>query len=243
MRGFFADFEYRGDSDKIVISGDEAKHILKVLRFKIGDRLVLSNFSEQSFEAEILDISVKSCTVKLLNKIDLTNKSKINITIFQGYPKNDKLEFIVQKLTELGIKEIVPVLTKRVNLKIKVENFKLDRLTKIAKEACKQCGVSSIPVINTPVNLNSIGKNDLMRFDVILLLYEKETEKIKDILKQLNCVTNIAVFIGPEGGFEEEEVEYIKNLGGKSVGLGERILRTETAAVFVSSILQYEFGE
>ena len=234
MRKFFTDFEYKDGIDTVTISGDEAKHILKVLRFKVGDKLILSNFNEQSFEAEILDISLKNCIVKLLKKID--------ITVFQGYPKNDKLEIIVQKLTELGIKEIVPTLTKRVNLKFNFKDFKLDRLNRVAKEACKQCGISSIPVINTPIKLDDIKQSDLQKFDLILVPYENETKKFRDLLKEINFVKTIAVFIGPEGGFEESEIEYIRNLGGNSISLGQRILRTETASIFVSSVLQYEFG-
>src|SRR5699024_8333056 len=161
MRKFFTDFEYEEGIETLTIRDEEAKHILKVLRFKVGDRFIISNYNDQSFESEIINADLKFCVVKLLKPVDITNKSNINITIFQGYPKFDKLELIVQKLTEIGVREIVPVLTKRVNGKFDVGKFKLDRLNRIAKEACKQCGISSIPTINVPIKLESIDLRSL----------------------------------------------------------------------------------
>lgn len=245
MRRFFTDFDFSDGQDLLVIDGQEAKHILKVLRFKVGDRFILSNFNDQSFEAEIIDADLKTCTVKLGDKVDITNKSSVNITVFQGYPKSDKLDLIVQKLTEIGVQRIVPVVTNRVNGKLDISKFKGDRLDKIAKESCKQCGISSIPVINTPIKLRDIDASEIQQYDLILIPYEKEEERLKKILRNFEDkhIKDICVFIGPEGGFEEEEVEYIKSLGGISISLGQTILRTETAAIFISSILKYEFGD
>ena len=246
MRKFFTDFKYEEGMKTLSIEEQEAKHILKVLRFKVGDKFIISNYNDQSFESEIISSDLKNCVIRLLNKVDITNKTNINVTIFQGYPKLDKLEFAVQKLTEIGTKEIIPIITKRVNSKFNIEKFKLDRLNKIAKEACKQCGISSIPVISEPIKLNEINLKSLEKYDLIIVPYEKEEETLKEILRNninIDEVKNIAVFIGPEGGFEEEEIQYIKQLGGQSVSLGKRILRTETASIFISSILQYEFGD
>lgn len=245
MRKFFTEFEYQDGLKNLTIEGEEAKHILKVLRFKIGDKFIISNFNDQSFESEIISADMKRCVVKLLGRVDITNKSNINITVFQGYPKLDKLEFIVQKLTEIGVKQIVPILTKRVNGRIDAGKFKLDRLNKIAKEACKQCGISSIPQIHTPVKLETIGQEILGEYDLIIVPYENEEISLKQILRNESPedVKNICIFIGPEGGFENEEIAYIESFGGRSVSLGKRILRTETAAIFTSSVLQYEFGD
>ena len=245
MRKFFTNFDYIEGIDTLVIIDQEAKHIAKVLRFKVGDKFIISNYNDESFECEIIELSLKSCVVKLLNRVDITNKSNINITLFQGYPKMDKLELIVQKLTEIGVKEIVPIVTNRVNGKIDLQKFKLDRLNKIAKEACKQCGISSIPTINLPTRFDKITQEDMIKYDLIIIPYEKETKNLKTILSNLNHedIKNVCVFIGPEGGFETEEVEHIKSFGGKSVSLGQRILRTETAAIFISAVLQYEFGD
>ena len=123
--------------------------------------------------------------------------------------------------------------------------FKLDRLNRIAKEACKQCGISSIPTINVPIKLESIDLRSLDKYDLIIVPYEKEEINLKTVLKdKINeNIKNIGVFIGPEGGFEDQEIKYIQSLGGKSVSLGKRILRTETASIFISSVLQYEFGD
>lgn len=245
MRKFFTDFEYIENLETLKIENDEAKHILKVLRFKVGDKFIISNYKDQSFESEIISSDLKTCTVRLLKRVNISNNSKINITIFQGYPKSNKLELIIQKLTEIGVKEIIPIFTKRVDVKIDEGKFKLERLTKVAKEACKQCGISSIPHINFPIKLKEIGEEKLKKYDLIIVPYENENTNLKRVLKNIDQdkVKNVCVFIGPEGGFEEEEVNYIKNFGGKSVSLGDRILRTETAAIFISAVLQYEFGD
>lgn len=245
MRKFFTDFEYEEDLKVLEIKNDEAKHILKVLRFKVGDKFIISNYNDESFESEIISSNLKSCTVKLLKRVNISNKSKINITIFQGYPKSSKLELITQKLTEIGVKEIIPILTKRVDVKIEEGKFKLERLIKISKEACKQCGISSIPHISVPKKLEEIDEKVFNNYDLIIVPYENEKITLKSILRDsdYNNIKNVCVFIGPEGGFEDKEIEYIKKFGGKSVSLGERILRTETAAIFVSAVLQYEFGD
>lgn len=245
MRKFFTDFEYTENLETLKIENDEAKHILKVLRFKVGDKFIISNYNDQSFECEIINSDLKTCTVRLLKRVNISNNSKINITIFQGYPKSSKLELIIQKLTEIGVKDIIPILTKRVDVKIDEGKFKLERLTKIAKEACKQCGISSIPHINFPIKLEEIGEKILKNYDLIIVPYENEKISLKSVLRGIDHdnIKNVGVFIGPEGGFEEEEINYIKNFGGKSVSLGERVLRTETAAIFVSAVLQYEFGD
>lgn len=243
MRKFFTDFEYIDGMNEIKIDENEAKHILKVLRLKIGDRFIISNFHNQSFESQIVNDDLKCCVVKLINKVDITNKSNVNITIFQGYPKGDKLDLIVQKLTELGVKEIFPILTKRTVVKFNPSKFKLERLQKISKEACKQCGISTIPHINTPIEFESIDEKFLSKYDLILIPYENNFQSLKKVLREREDAKNICVFIGSEGGFELEEVEKIKGFGGVSVSLGQRILRTETASIFISSVLQYEFGD
>lgn len=245
MRRFFTDFELIEGNNILSIDDQEAKHILKVLRLRLGDKFIISNFNDQSFEAEIIDITSKICKVKLLDKIDITNKIKVNITVFQGYPKSDKLEFIVQKLTEIGIREIVPVLTKRVNGKLDVSKFKWDRLNKISKEACKQCGISTIPTIKFPIKFTDIDQDEIKKYDLILIPYEKEEFNLKEVIRSFDGddIKNICVFVGPEGGFEEDEVDFIRGLGGISVGLGQNILRTETATIFISSVLKYEFGD
>lgn len=243
MRKFFTDFEYVDGMETIQIEENEAKHIIKVLRFKVGDRFIISNFKNQSFEGELINSDLKCCVVKLLNSVDISNKSNVNITIFQGYPKGDKLDLIVQKLTEIGVKNIIPILTNRTVMKVDLKKFKLDRLNKISKEACKQCGISTLPTIEYPIEFDSISKEYLSKYDLIIIPYENESQSLKKVLESKRDVKNICVFIGPEGGFEQKEVEKIKSFGGISVSLGQMILRTETASIFVSSVIQYEYGD
>ena len=185
---------------------------------------------------------------KIVNEEESVSESKLNITIFQGLPKADKMELIIQKATELGVKNIVPVNTKRtiVKLKDKDKQNKVSRWQKIAEVAAKQSGRDIIPKIE---NIVDMSKLEFKEYDKILVLYENEERvSIKqeiEKLKKLNKENlNIGIVIGPEGGLDEAEIEKIKLKNNVSVvTLGKRILRTETVALVVSGILMYELGD
>ena len=245
MHKFFVDIEnFHGD--EVFIQEDDVKHIYKVLRLKSGDKLNINDCRGKEYLGEIIYITKNEVKVKLLQQIPVNNESFLNISLFQGLPKSSKMDLIVQKSTELGVNEITPIITERVVAKNEIGEFKkTDRWKRIALEACKQSKRSIIPEINTPIEFEEM-LNDLKAVDLIIVPYEGEENKgIKDIMKELDLssVKNVAVIIGPEGGFEEKEVYQLSDLGAHIITLGPRILRTETAGFVTVSILMYELGD
>ena len=228
-----------------IIEGEDVKHIYKVLRLETGDKVSINNCEGNEYLGEIYEINKKQVSIKLIESLALNNESPINIYLYQGLPKSSKMDLIVQKATELGVKEITPIITERVVVKNELGEFKkVDRWNRIALEACKQSKRSLIPAINTPIEYKELLEN-LRSMDLIVVPYENENGfGIKNVVRKItNKVKNIAVIIGPEGGFEESEIESLKRLGAHIVTLGPRILRTETAGFVCASILMYEFGD
>ena len=235
--------------DKVEIIGTDVNHIKNVLRAKVGDKIQVCN--KERMKDYVCNIE-KVYTDKIICKIDefLENdtESNVQVTIFQGLPKADKMELIIQKSVELGVYDITPVEMKRcvVKLNDKDKEKKLQRWQKISEVAAKQCERGIVPKINEIVNVKNIC-NLCKNYDIVLVAYENEKEnKIKKeltILKneKTNDLVKIAVVIGPEGGLEEKDVEELKIAGAKIVTLGKRILRTETVALNVLSNIMYEW--
>jgi len=246
MSRFFVFKEFQVN-DNVIISGDDAYHIIKVLRCKPGDLLKLSDGKLTEGEAEIVDIDYKNIQIK--TRIIANNKMKElypKITLFQGLPKGDKMSLIIQKTTEIGVSSIVPLKTKRTIVEIEPDKIdvKRQRWQRVAMEAAKQCMRIDIPKVEIPQDFNTC-LSQLDNFQLVIIPWEMEHSKnIKEVLKEsTGDIRDIAVFIGPEGGFSEEEIEIAKNTKAVCVSLGPRILRTETAAMAVCSILMYEFGD
>ena len=227
------------------ISGDDVKHIYKVLRLEEGEKIALNNLEGKEYLGEIEEITKQYVKVKLIEELACNNESNINVTLFQGLPKSTKMDLIVQKCTELGIRRITPLITNRVDVKLKGEFKKLDRLHRIALEASKQCKRTIIPDIDEPIEFSDMVKV-LNSMDVVIVPYENATGYgIRNAVSEISNleINNIAIVIGPEGGFEEFEIEELKKNGAKIVTLGPRILRTETAGFTALSLLQYELGD
>lgn len=249
MPKFFVN-EEQINNQKIKIQGTDVNHIKNVLREKVGSELIICNEKTgQDYLCEIKEIKEENiiCNIKekLLNNVE----SNIKVTIMQGLPKADKMELIIQKSVELGVNNIIPIEMKRcvVKLKDKDKIKKIERWQKISVVAAKQSGRNIIPEINQVENLKNICET-FENYDIVLLAYENEKENtIKNELKQLkeknqnkNEDVKIAILIGPEGGIAEEEVEIARKKGAKIITLGKRILRTETVALNVLSIIMYE---
>lgn len=233
------------DGDKAVIEGDDVKHIYKVLRLQVGDEIIINNLNGQEYLARIEDISKKEVQASIIEKIDISNESPIRIHLHQGLPKSTKMDLIVQKGTELGISSITPVITERVVVKNEGEFKKVDRWQRIALEASKQSKRTLIPAINTPISFEAMMEK-MNSMDLIVVPYENaEGYGIKNMVKDLkiDSITDIAIVIGPEGGFEEDEISKLKDMGAHIVTLGPRILRTESAGFVCTAILQYELGD
>jgi len=249
MPKFFIKTENLKENEEIWITGSDVNHIKNVLRKKIDDKINICNSDTQkNYECVIKNIEENKIVCKILDEVKSLAESNLNITIFQGLPKSDKMELIIQKATELGVKTIVPVITKRtvIKLKDKDKQNKVDRWRKIAEVAAKQSGRDIIPTIENIINIADIKFDE---FDKIFVLYENEEKiNIKDEIEQLKNDNkeelNIGIVIGPEGGFAESEIEQLRlNQNVSVVTLGKRILRTETVALVVSGILMYELGD
>lgn len=251
MPKFFIKTENLKENEEIWITGSDVNHIKNVLRKKIDDKINICNSDTQkNYECVIKNIEENKIVCKILDEVKSLAESNLNITIFQGLPKSDKMELIIQKATELGVKTIVPVITKRTVIKLKDKDKdkqnKVDRWRKIAEVAAKQSGRDIIPIIENIINIADIKFDE---FDKIFVLYENEEKiSIKDEIEQLKNDNkeelNIGIVIGPEGGFAESEIEQLRlNQNVSVVTLGKRILRTETVALVVSGILMYELGD
>lgn len=232
---------------EITIIGEDVNHIKNVLRKKIGDKLEICNQETgTTFECEIAEINEAEIKNHIISENKMTN-SKILVDIFQGLPKAEKMELIIQKSVELGVNAIIPVKMQRcvVKLDMKSENKKIERWQKISESAAKQSGRNSIPQMHKIIKIEEISKLK-NEYDIIIICYEnekennikKEIQKLKQNKKQ---EIRIAIVIGPEGGLEENEVKYLEKEGAKIVTLGNRILRTETVALNILSIIMYEF--
>ena len=234
------------NNDKITIIDEDVKHIKNVLRKQIGDKIEVCNQDTgNSYKCEIEIIAENEIETKIIEE-QKNIQEKIKVDIYQGLPKSDKMELIIQKSVELGANSIIPVNMKRcvVKLEGKDEIKKNERWQKIAESAAKQCGRGFIPEVKHLINVKEIC-NWINEYDVIIVAYENEKENtLKAELKKLKATDlKIGIVIGPEGGFEESDIKLLKESGAKIVTLGDRILRTETVALNVLSIIMYEFEQ
>ena len=247
MRKFFVNSNQIKE-DKIKIINEDVNHIKNVLRLKPNCKIKICDIDNNiNYICNIEELK-EEIICKIIEKAENETESNVKIDIFQGLPKSDKMEFIIQKGTELGVSEFTPVSFKRsiVKLDEKDEKKKIERWQKIAVTASKQSGRDIIPKINKVENVKNIC-NLVPNYDIVILTYElEENNHIKNELMQLKNLKNnykIAVIIGPEGGIEEDEINTLKNAGAKVVTLGKRILRTETVALQIASIIMYELEE
>ena len=244
MHKFFTPIELFTDTHAI-IQGDDVKHIYKVLRVTKGEKVAINNLAGEEFLGEVEEVTKQEVVIKILEKLDINNESKLEIYLFQGMPKATKMDLIVQKGVELGMREFIPVITDRVDVKLKGDFKKLDRLNKIALEASKQSKRSHIAKVSTPIEFTE-ALEQMKEMDLIVVPYENATGYgIKSMARELTDkdFVKIAIMIGPEGGFEEKEIQKLKDINAHIVTLGPRILRTETAGFTCASLLQYEFGD
>jgi 16S rRNA (uracil1498-N3)-methyltransferase len=234
------------NGDTAVIDGEDVKHIYKVLRLEEGARVSLNDCQGAEYLAEITAVDKKEVALKIISKLETNNESPIDIYLFQGLPKSQKMDLIAQKATELGVKEMTPVITERVVVKNELGEYKkLDRWNRIALEACKQSKRTLIPKINHPVEFTDMLKL-LEAADLILVPYENQEGK--GLKKVCQCIDkekikSVAIVIGPEGGFEPSEIEMLESIGAEIITLGPRILRTETAGFVCAALVLYELGD
>jgi 16S rRNA (uracil1498-N3)-methyltransferase len=240
MHRFYVEKQQIADNI-VAITGPDVNHIRNVLRMKSGDEIIICNGQGKDCYCIINKVSENEVIAEIQSVKDTGTELKARITLFQGLPKQDKMELIIQKAVELGVYEIVPVMTRRVIVKLddkKKEEKKLERWQAIAEGAAKQSGRGIIPTIK-PVQTYAQAMEYAKALDCNVLPYEnaKGIQYTREIINSLSECRSIGVFIGPEGGFEETEVEYAADRGVHPVTLGKRILRTETAGIAVLSMM------
>lgn len=243
------------ESNQINIIGNDVNHIKNVLRAKVGEEIEICNSDlQENYICKIKTIEKEKINLEIIEKISSISESNIKVTIFQGIPKADKMELIIQKSVELGVYDITPVEMKRcvVKLQEKDKIKKVERWQKISEVAAKQSGRDYIPKVNNCIRLKEI-LNQRSEYDEIILAYEKEKENtLKQEISQIKQKFNsklkaeelkIGIIIGPEGGIDEEEEKMLRENGIRVITLGNRILRTETVALNMLSIIMYELEE
>lgn len=221
------------------IVGDDVKHISKVLRMSAGDTVVVCDGEGNDYDAVIESITKDEVVAKVTGRYVCEAEPSVRVTLYQSLPKQGKMEYIIQKCTELGVSEIVPVYTGRCVVK---PSDKTERWSKVAESAAKQCGRGVVPKIGAVVSFDE-AVSLMKESECAVMPYECEEQcRLRDIFGKKKF-SSVSVFIGPEGGFEPSEVEKAVSEGIKTVTLGKRILRTETAAAAVLPIIMYENDE
>jgi 16S rRNA (uracil1498-N3)-methyltransferase len=246
MQRYFVSNDQRTDVG-VTITGEDARHISRVMRMKPGEPILVCDKAGQTFLCEIQEIYETNVRCLIRETIEEKSELPIKVTLVQGLPKGDKLEFVVQKGTELGAAGFLPFESERAIVKwdtSKVQK-KLERLRKIAKEAAEQSQRSTIPIINEPLRLDALIAFS-QSFTHKMVAYEEEAKqgevkRFASLLSTIKEGQSLLVVLGPEGGLTAEEVNKLQQAGFVLAGLGPRILRTETAPLYVLSAVSYQF--
>jgi len=244
MGKFFAKLEdIRGDT--IMITGQDALHITKVLRFSVNDDIIICDGQGADYDCVVTEMTKDSVQARIISSQPNRCEPTIDMHLFQCMPKAGKLETVIQKAVELGVHSITPVISEHTVVKTDAKAMagKLVRYQKIADEAAKQCGRGILPQVNEPLSfvqaIAAMGQCDLA-----FMPYEKETKtSINRILQANVSPRSVSFLIGPEGGFSDNEAAAAAEAGIETVTLGRRILRTETAPLCALSAILYQYGQ
>jgi 16S rRNA (uracil1498-N3)-methyltransferase len=244
---------------KIRLSADKSHYLISVLRCKKGDVITIIDGKGKAYKAEVVEIAKKHVFINILSETPLDTESPLNLVLCQGVLKGEKMDMVIQKATELGIKGIIPLITERCIVK---ETRKVKRWQKIAEEAAEQCGRAVIPTVHEPVeyrNALCVMSDEYKKFLLThcdlpitdyglngFIFWEEGGISLKDAIKKLlspptlqHSITPIFLLIGPEGGFTSEEVKLAEKHGLIRTTLGKRILRAETAAIVSVALIQF----
>ncbi len=213
--------------DTALLTGQDAHHLGRVMRAKPGQEVILCDGAGYDYTGRIEAIEPEQIRFALLDKRPCTAEPSVEVTLFVGYPKQDKLELILQKAVELGAVRLVPFFSRYCVTTPKKEEQKNERYARIAAEAAKQCGRGILPQVELPLDIRQLPQR-FAQFDAVLFCYEKGGRPIRDCLAGAK---RVAIITGAEGGFSEEEAQALIAAGAKVIGLGPRILRCETAPI------------
>ena len=221
-------------NDKIYIEGSDVNHIKNVLRMHTGEEVTVNDGNNQSYLCKIEAFQNEQVVLNIVESKTTDSELPSKIYLFQGLPKQDKMELIVQKAVELGVYQVIPVATKRA----------VGRWQQISESAAKQAGRGYIPEVHSVMSYKE-ALEYARELDVVLIPYELATgmKATKQVIGSIKKGDSIGVFIGPEGGFEHEEVEQALEIGAKAITLGKRILRTETAGLTTLSLLMFQIED
>ena len=222
----------------VVLTGSEHNHLRNVLRMQVGDEVILNASDGFDYYAKITNIAKNSTDLTILNSTKNVADPRVKVTLFQAITKGDNMSLIVQKCTELGVSEFVPFESKFITAKDK--EGKTDKLQLIANQSTKQCR-RSVPMHICPTLKFNQMVQALSNYDVVI--FANECEKSKPLPSNLSSYHNVAIIVGSEGGFDKDEIDKIVSAGGLSITLGNRILRAETAAIALTSVVMYNLGE
>ncbi|EOR23668.1 16S rRNA (uracil(1498)-N(3))-methyltransferase [Cytobacillus oceanisediminis] len=243
MQRYFA----KQEEDTFIIQEDDYHHIVRVMRMNVGDKIYCVNNDQQVAQCSIENIFENEVTAKVVQWLEGEIELPVSVSIVSGLPKGDKLEWIIQKGTELGAYEFIPFIAARSVVKWdeKKGAKKLIRWNKIAKEAAEQSHRTMIPEVSTPISMKELIKRS-KSYDVKIIAYEEEAKEGESAMltKKLQSMTKgqtILALFGPEGGLSESEVNLLKEQDFVTCGLGPRILRTETAPLYLLSAVSYHF--
>lgn len=245
MHRFYVD-GYSGNGNTIDITGGDVNHIRNVLRLKAADNIIINDGAGTDYVCAIETMGNDVVTARIVDVNRNAAELSTRLVLFQGMPKADKLELIIQKSVELGVSEIVPVMTKRtvVKLDAKKEDKKLARYNMIATSAAKQSGRGIIPEVKPFMSFKeALAYAGTLDMSIIPYEEAKGIEYSRQVIKNIKGKKSLGIFIGPEGGFAKEEVEAAIDIGAKCITLGNRILRTETAGLAVVSVIMFELEE
>ena len=224
-----------------IISGDDAKHISRVLRMKVGELLTACDTKGYDYDCLIESLSDREVSLRVLEVRPSQSEPDVRVSLYQAMPKGDKLELIIQKAVELGVDSITPVMTRRCVSKPDSKSMakKLEPYNRIALEAAKQSGRGKVPQVCPMLDLPQ-ALDEMAQTSCPILFYENATAPAKQVID--GAGKEIAVLIGSEGGFDESEVELAIQKGCQVLSLGKRILRCETAPLAALSIIMFETG-
>lgn len=236
MQRYFA--KEIGKDYSFELSLDDSYHITKVMRMNVGDNIEVV-FNENEYICEITSLE-KCVKCKINTKLEKKERKIPKVVIAQALVKEQKMDYILQKSTELGVFSIIPIFTERSIIKVDTkENKKIERWNKVLKEASEQSKRCDIPVLSSILKLEELSKLDFT-YKYVCSVNEK-SKTIKSVLSKVDISDTMLLVIGPEGGLSKKEEEYLMNHGFESISFGDNVLRTETASLFVLSAINYEF--
>lgn len=247
MRRLFVPFPLREPT--VHLTGQFAYRLLRVLRMQVGDAVILFDPTGSEWHATIVATEHEAVALRLDEPVSADREHPVALWLFQGIAKGEKMDFIVQKATELGVAFIVPMLTRRTVVRLDADRAtaKQARWQRIAQAAAEQCGGTKVPKVSPPLPFRQ-SVTEAAKTDAFLLFYEAAEEPLAKALETLRPlppserVSSVALMVGPEGGFDPDEVSLAQRHGAHIVSLGKRILRTETASIIAVALVLYELG-